>query len=81
MSTISTTPKTTGKPVNKNYNNINTNSSAANNSKNVHSKNRRIVNMNNIRIAKINVRTLQDDLKLALIVKAARDLNIDILVL
>ena len=37
--------------------------------------------MNNIRIAKINVRTLQDDLKLALIVKAARDLNIDILAL
>ena len=34
---------------------------------------------NNIRIASINVRTLQDDLKLAIIVKAAHDLNIDIL--
>ncbi len=33
----------------------------------------------NIRIATINVRTCQDDLKLASIVKAARDLKIDIL--
>ena len=31
------------------------------------------------RIATINVRTLQEDLKLAIIVKAARYLNIDIL--
>ena len=36
-------------------------------------------NMNSIRIASINVRTLQDDLKLATVVKSAGDLGIDVL--
>ena len=35
--------------------------------------------MNNIRIATINVRTLQDDIKLATIVQTANSLNIDVL--
>ena len=34
---------------------------------------------NNIKIATINVRTLQDDIKLASVVKAAQDLQIDVL--
>ena len=38
-----------------------------------------MLQLNNLRNATINVRTLQDDLKLALIVKAARDLQIDVL--
>ena len=37
--------------------------------------------LHNIRIATINVRTLQEDIKLALVVKAAIDLKIDILAL
>ena len=42
-------------------------------------KRMKVRNFHNIRIATINVRTLQDDIKFALVVKAAIDLNIDIL--
>ena len=56
-------------------NNINNNS---NNNKNSR-KSSNNIQFNNIRIATINVRTAQDDIKLATIVKTASDLGIDIL--
>ena len=39
------------------------------------------INLRNIRIATINIRTLQDDFKLAAVVKAAEQLGIDVLAL
>ena len=56
-------------------NNINNNS---NNNKNS-GKSSNNIQFNNIRIATINVRTAQDDIKLATIVRTASDLGIDIL--
>lgn len=38
-------------------------------------------NINGIRVATINVRTLQDDIKLATVIKAASTLEIDVLAL
>ena len=56
-------------------NNINNNSNSNKNSR----KSSNNIQFNNIRIATINVRTAQDDIKLATIVKSASDLGIDIL--
>ena len=60
---------------NNSKNNINNNS---NNNKNSR-KSSNNIQFNNIRIVTINVRTAQDDIKLATIVKSASDLGIDIL--
>ena len=64
---------------NNSKNNINSNiNTHSNNNKNSR-KSSNNIQFNNIRIATINVRTAQDNIKLATIVKTASDLGIDIL--
>ena len=81
LSPSSTTSGTRNQFLTINNNNNNNNNSNGDNSKhnNSNQKNREHNNISNISISTINVRTLQDDIKLATVIKSAGLLGIDVL--